>query len=275
MELSGALYALEFIEQPSRVVVYTDATYLKNGITTWIKDWKKKGWPERIMNRDLWERLDSAVQRHIEVEFVWIRGHSGIPGNKEADRRAEEARMKQLKYEALDNPKTQLEPQNPSPSAPPPSFERPHFHNESLRSAHIQMLDGYSFEWFATLTFRNPRIDVCDAKKALNAFQSIIDNRMHGRRLVKKLGHQIRFVAVLERNYHQGVHWHLLMQGLHANCKVSSDDFPKIAKALWVKKIDGAGYYSEFENIRCMDAATVYCAKQIKRDYVEIYFDWL
>ena len=86
MELMAALKGLEALTRPSRVALATDSTYVIQGITRWIEGWKRKGW-KKIKNRDLWERLDAAREPH-QVEWRWVRGHSGDPMNEQADRLA-------------------------------------------------------------------------------------------------------------------------------------------------------------------------------------------
>ena len=88
MELMGAISALEALTRPSKVRLHTDSQYVKNGITAWLKTWKRRGWktaankPEA--NGDLWERLETAEQPH-EVEWRWVRGHDGDEMNERAD----------------------------------------------------------------------------------------------------------------------------------------------------------------------------------------------
>jgi ribonuclease HI len=88
MELMAAIRALEALKRPCRVRLFTDSQYLRNGITSWIKNWKRRGWRtaegQPVKNQDLWQRLDAAVQRH-EVRWQWVRGHSGHPENERAD----------------------------------------------------------------------------------------------------------------------------------------------------------------------------------------------
>lgn len=88
MELMAAIRALEALKRPSRVRITTDSTYVRNGITTWLANWKRRGWRtashEPVKNQDLWQRLDAAVQRH-QVAWHWVRGHSGHPENERAD----------------------------------------------------------------------------------------------------------------------------------------------------------------------------------------------
>lgn len=84
MELMAAIEALEHLKRGCHIILYTDSTYVQQGITSWIHGWKAKGWPSRIKNKDLWQRLDSAVQRH-EIEWKWVKGHAGDEGNERAD----------------------------------------------------------------------------------------------------------------------------------------------------------------------------------------------
>ncbi|MCO6439888.1 MAG: ribonuclease HI [Nitrococcus mobilis] len=91
MELTAAIQALESLKRPCRVVLTTDSQYLRRGITEWLPNWKRRGWrtAERkpVKNADLWQRLDTLAARH-EVEWRWVRGHDGHPGNEQADRLA-------------------------------------------------------------------------------------------------------------------------------------------------------------------------------------------
>ena len=84
----AAIQALETLKRPVRATLYTDSTYVKDGITQWIHNWKKKGWKtanrKPVKNVDLWQRLDAAVARH-DVEWRWVRGHTGHPENERAD----------------------------------------------------------------------------------------------------------------------------------------------------------------------------------------------
>jgi ribonuclease HI len=94
MELMAAIIALETLTRPARVDLYTDSRYVRDGITTWIHDWKRRNWrtaaKKPVKNVDLWQRLDEALVRH-EVEFHWVRGHSGNAGNERADELARDA----------------------------------------------------------------------------------------------------------------------------------------------------------------------------------------
>ncbi|MBK9435003.1 MAG: ribonuclease HI [Micrococcales bacterium] len=91
MELMAAISALESLTRESKVVVTTDSTYVMKGITTWVRDWKRRNWMtssrKPVKNVDLWKRLDDAVARH-EVSWEWVKGHSGHPENEPADERA-------------------------------------------------------------------------------------------------------------------------------------------------------------------------------------------
>jgi ribonuclease HI len=92
MELSGAIAALQHVaNQPGRVAIYTDSTYLIQGITQWVWAWRKRGWKTvqgaDVLNRELWEQLSALVGARArgEVEWHWVRGHVGTPGNERAD----------------------------------------------------------------------------------------------------------------------------------------------------------------------------------------------
>lgn len=88
MELMAAIRALEALRKPCSVDIYTDSTYVRNGITSWLAGWKRNGWrtsnKKDVKNRDLWEQLDALVQEH-DVEWHWVKGHAGDPGNEAAD----------------------------------------------------------------------------------------------------------------------------------------------------------------------------------------------
>lgn len=94
MEMMAAIAALEALKRPCSVELVTDSQYVKQGITTWLPGWKRRGWRnaagEAVKNRDLWERLDRLVQQH-QVEWFWVRGHQGHPENERADRLATRA----------------------------------------------------------------------------------------------------------------------------------------------------------------------------------------
>jgi ribonuclease HI len=94
MELTAAIKGLEVLKRGVGVRVYTDSTYVRDGISRWIHRWKQSGWKtadkKPVKNVDLWQRLDEAVTRH-RVEWRWLRGHSGHPENERADRLASHA----------------------------------------------------------------------------------------------------------------------------------------------------------------------------------------
>jgi ribonuclease HI len=88
MELTAAIEALQSLTRRSRVRLHTDSTYLRDGITKWLPGWARNGWKtaarQPVKNDDLWRSLQAAVQRH-DVEWHWVRGHAGNPGNELAD----------------------------------------------------------------------------------------------------------------------------------------------------------------------------------------------
>nr|WP_300308541.1 ribonuclease HI [Halomonas sp.] len=94
MELTAAIMALKELKRPCKVMLWTDSQYLRKGITEWIHGWIKKGWKtasrQPVKNADLWQQLLEQTERH-EIEWHWIKGHSGNPGNETADRLANEA----------------------------------------------------------------------------------------------------------------------------------------------------------------------------------------
>jgi len=91
MELMAAIKAFESLDKPSSVQVNADSKYLLDGIISWLPNWKKRGWKTAtkapVKNEDLWRRLDSAIQSH-DVNWTWVKGHSGNPGNERADQLA-------------------------------------------------------------------------------------------------------------------------------------------------------------------------------------------
>jgi ribonuclease HI len=94
MELTAAIEALAALRRECRVDLHTDSQYLRNGITEWIHQWKRRGWRtadrKPVKNVDLWQALESELARH-SVAWHWVRGHSGDPGNERADRLANAA----------------------------------------------------------------------------------------------------------------------------------------------------------------------------------------
>ena len=91
MELTAAIMALEALKRPCTVMLTTDSQYVKNGITQWLQDWKRRGWKtadkKPVKNIDLWQQLDAAVSRH-QVSWHWVEGHSGHTENERADQLA-------------------------------------------------------------------------------------------------------------------------------------------------------------------------------------------
>lgn len=89
MELMAAIKAIDALPVPCDlpIVIYSDSQYVIKGITSWIKNWKIRNW-RNIKNSDLWEKLDYVTSRHPNIEWKWVKGHSGIYGNEKADRLA-------------------------------------------------------------------------------------------------------------------------------------------------------------------------------------------
>ena len=91
MELMAVIRSLEALKRRSRVKLYTDSLYVMKGITTWIHDWKRRGWrtadKKPVKNEDLWKRLDELAAKH-DVEWHWVKGHAGHPENERADQLA-------------------------------------------------------------------------------------------------------------------------------------------------------------------------------------------
>ena len=94
MELMAAITALETLKKACRVELYTDSQYLREGIMSWISNWKRNGWrtadKKPVKNIDLWQRLDAALKRH-DVRWHWVRGHAGDLMNERADQLARDA----------------------------------------------------------------------------------------------------------------------------------------------------------------------------------------
>lgn len=88
MELKAVIEALNALTRPCEVVVHTDSQYVQKGISEWIHGWKARGWKTAakapVKNVDLWQALDAAQARHT-VQWRWVRGHNGHPGNERAD----------------------------------------------------------------------------------------------------------------------------------------------------------------------------------------------
>ena len=94
MELMAAIRALESLKRPCRVRLTTDSQYVQKGITEWMANWKRNGWKtaakKPVKNADLWQRLDTAISGH-QIQWEWVRGHSGHPENELADELANRA----------------------------------------------------------------------------------------------------------------------------------------------------------------------------------------
>jgi len=94
MELRAAIEALRILREPCRIEFFTDSEYLRNGVTRWIKGWKANGWQTRkelpVKNSDLWRELDRLREGH-RIDWKWLKGHAGHPGNERCDLLAREA----------------------------------------------------------------------------------------------------------------------------------------------------------------------------------------
>lgn len=107
MEITAAIAALESLDTPHRVALYTDSQYLRKGITEWIDGWVRNGWQTAgktpVKNRDLWERLHAALPRH-EIHWHWVKGHAGNRWNERADRLAATASRRRHATKPPDRP---------------------------------------------------------------------------------------------------------------------------------------------------------------------------
>jgi ribonuclease HI len=94
MELTAVIRALEALKRPVRASVYTDSEYVRRGIREWLPQWKARDWRtagrKPVKNQDLWQRLDRLAAGH-EIEWHWVPGHAGVPGNERVDRLANAA----------------------------------------------------------------------------------------------------------------------------------------------------------------------------------------
>ena len=92
MELMAVIEGLKALREACDIDVTTDSQYVRNGITEWIEQWKRRGWKtsnkKPVKNKDLWETLDAEVLRHHAVRWHWVKGHSGHPENELADQLA-------------------------------------------------------------------------------------------------------------------------------------------------------------------------------------------
>ena len=88
MELSAAIEGLSILKEPCSVELFTDSKYVMDGITQWIQNWKKNNWKtsakKEVKNKELWQQLDRLMSYH-QVQWHWVKGHSGDPGNETAD----------------------------------------------------------------------------------------------------------------------------------------------------------------------------------------------
>jgi ribonuclease HI len=94
MEMMAVIQALESLKRPCGVIIYTDSVYVMKGMMEWIEQWKKRDWKtaakKPVKNVELWQRLEQAISRH-EVQWQWVKGHSGVPENERADELARSA----------------------------------------------------------------------------------------------------------------------------------------------------------------------------------------
>ena len=94
MELSAAIMALEEVNMNSEITIYTDSTYVKNGITEWVLKWKENGWKnsnkEPVKNKDLWEKLDNLCEQNT-INWKWVKAHASNKYNNLADELATKA----------------------------------------------------------------------------------------------------------------------------------------------------------------------------------------
>jgi ribonuclease HI len=88
MELTAVIRALEAMKRPVRARIHTDSQYVQKGISEWIHGWKRNGWKtsdrKPVKNADLWQELDALAGRH-RIDWLWVKGHAGDPGNERAD----------------------------------------------------------------------------------------------------------------------------------------------------------------------------------------------
>ena len=88
MELTAAIRALEALKRRCKITLYTDSQYVRQGITEWLATWKQRGWRtadrKPVKNQDLWQRLEELAAKH-DIEWHWVRGHTGHPENERAD----------------------------------------------------------------------------------------------------------------------------------------------------------------------------------------------
>ncbi len=97
MELMAAIMGLETLSEPCNITLFTDSQYVRQGITEWMSGWVRRNWKtaggDQVKNRDLWERLHEATQRH-QIDWRWVKGHSGDPDNERVDQLARDAAIR-------------------------------------------------------------------------------------------------------------------------------------------------------------------------------------
>ena len=97
MELMAAIAGLEALNEPCTIMLQTDSQYVRQGITEWMPGWVRRHWKtaggDPVKNRDLWERLHAATQRH-QIEWRWVKGHNGDPDNERVDQMARDAAIR-------------------------------------------------------------------------------------------------------------------------------------------------------------------------------------
>ncbi len=98
MEMTAVIQGLRALTEPCQVKLYTDSSYVQKGISEWIHGWKRNGWKtaakQPVKNVDLWQQLDALAAQH-SIEWLWVRGHNGDPGNERADQLANQGVLKQ------------------------------------------------------------------------------------------------------------------------------------------------------------------------------------
>jgi len=86
--MTAIIEALKIVKMDCNITLYTDSKYVMDGITKWLSNWKKKGWitsnKKPVKNKDLWQILEESISKH-NIEWQWVKGHAGIPGNEKAD----------------------------------------------------------------------------------------------------------------------------------------------------------------------------------------------
>jgi len=100
MELTAVIEALSALRRASHVQLHTDSEYVRQGITAWIHNWKRRGWKtadhKPVKNIDLWQRLDALAAQH-RIDWRWVKGHAGDPGNERADELANRGAAEQIR----------------------------------------------------------------------------------------------------------------------------------------------------------------------------------